>query len=168
MSRLITPALFLAAVAACGSSSKSSMPPKGMVWKDMNADQRKEYMEHVVMPKAKEVFAAFDSKYQKMDCKTCHGKGADDGSFEMPNPDIRPLPNTPEAFMALMAKDPEVQRFTPFMSGEVEPMMGDLLHMTVFNPETKTGELSCASCHTLVDETGKVVPVEHKHDEHAH
>lgn len=164
---MITPALFLAAVAACGSSSKSSMPPKGMVWKDMNADQRKEYMEHVVMPKAKEVFAAFDPKYQTMDCKTCHGPGAEDGSFEMPNAKIRPLPNTPDAFMALMAKDPEVQRFTPFMAGKVEPMMGELLHMTVFDPKTNTGELSCATCHTLVDETGKVVPPE-KHGEHAH
>ena len=157
--RIITPALFLAA-AACGSSSKSSMPPKGMVWKDMNADQRHAYMEKVVMPKAKEVFAAFDPKYASMDCKTCHGPGAEDGSFEMPNPKIRPLPNTPEAFMALMGKDADVQRFTPFMAAKVEPMMGELLHMTVFDPQTKTGELSCENCHTLVDEAGKVVAPE--------
>ena len=166
--RIITPALFLAAATACGSSSKSSMPPKGMVWKDMNADQRHAYMEKVVMPKAKEVFAAFDPKFQTMDCKTCHGPGAEDGSFEMPNPKIRPLPNTPEAFMALMGKDAEVQRFTPFMAGKVEPMMGELLHMTVFDPQTKTGEVSCETCHTLIDEAGKVVAPQHHHDEHAH
>ena len=160
--RIITPALFLAAAAACGSSSKSSMPPKGLVWKDMNADQRHAYMEKVVMPKAKEVFAAFDPKYASMDCKTCHGPGAEDGSFEMPNPKIRPLPNTPEAFMALMGKDADVQRFTPFMAAKVEPMMGELLHMTVFDPQTKTGELSCENCHTLVDEAGKVVAPERR------
>jgi cytochrome c peroxidase len=71
-----------------------------------------------------------------------------------------------------MGKDADVQRFTPFMAGKVEPMMGELLHMTVFDPETKTGELSCETCHTLVDETGKVVPPKgghkHDHDEHAH
>lgn len=169
MSRfIITPALFLAAAAACGgSSSKSAMPPKDMKWKDMNADQRKEYMEHVVMPKAKELFVAFDPKYKDMDCKTCHGPGADNGSFEMPNAAMRPLPNTPEAFMALMGKDAEVQRFTPFMVEKVEPMMGELLQMTVFDPKTETGELSCEGCHTLVDEAGKVVPSK-KHAEHQH
>jgi hypothetical protein len=74
--------------------------------------------------------------------------------------------------MALMGKDAEVQRFTPFMAGKVEPMMGELLHMTVFDPKTETGELSCEGCHTLVDETGKVVAherpgYEHHHDERA-
>ena len=153
-------------VAACSSSSKSAQPPKGMVWKDMNGDQRHWYMTNVVMPKAKAVFAEFDPKYNTMDCKTCHGPGADDGSFEMPNPKIRPLPNTPEAFMALMEKDAEVKRFTPFMAGKVEPMMGELLHMTVFDPQTKTGEMSCQNCHVLVDETGKPVPPEHGHEDH--
>lgn len=172
--RIITPALFLAAAAACGSSAKPTTPLKDLAWKDMNAEQRHAYMEKVVMPKAKAVFAAFDPKYQTMDCKTCHGPGAEDGSFEMPNPKLRPLPNTPEAFIALMGKDAEVQRFTPFMAGKVEPMMGELLHMTVFDPKTKTGELSCENCHTLVDETGKIVAPQmgghehHDHADHAH
>lgn len=169
--RIITPALVLAAAVACGSSSKTAMPPKGMAWKDMNADQRHAYMEKVVMPKAKAVFAAFDPKYQAMDCKTCHGPGTEDGVYEMPNPKIRPLPNSPEAFMALMGKDAEVQRFTPFMVGKVEPMMGELLHITVFDPQTNTGELSCENCHTLVDEAGKIVapeprPGHEPHDDH--
>jgi hypothetical protein len=165
MSRTFVALVFLV---AC-SSSKSAQPPKGMVWKDMNADQRHWYMTNVVMPKATAVFSEFDPKYKTMDCKTCHGPGAEDGSFEMPNPKIRPLPNTPEAFMALMEKDEEVKRFTPFMGGKVEPMMGELLHMTVFDPQTKTGEISCQSCHTLVDADGKVVPPErhdHDHDHH--
>lgn len=175
MSRVITPALFLAAVAACGSSSKPATPPKDLKWKDMNADQRKEYMEHVVMPKAKALFAAFDPKYAKMDCKTCHGPGADDGSFEMPNPAMRPLPNTPAGFMALMGKDAEVQRFTPFMVEKVEPMMGELLGVTVFDPKTETGELSCQACHTFIDDAGKPVPTPprktgeaHEHDHQQH
>ena len=158
----------LVLVAACGGSSKPAQPPAPTTWKDMNADQRHEYMEKVVMPRAKEVFTAFDPvKYADMDCKTCHGAGADDGSFEMPTADIAPLPNTPEAFMAKLQADAEWQRFTPFMAEKVEPMMGELLQMTVFNPETKTGELSCAACHQLVDGAGNVVAPE-GHGEHDH
>lgn len=160
--RLITPSLFLAA--ACGSPAKPAEPPQPRVWKDMNAEQRQTYMKDVVMPKAKEIFAAFDPKYQTMDCKTCHGDGADDGSFEMPNPKIKPLPNTPEVFMAWIGKDADAARYTEFMVSKVEPLMGNLLQMTVFDPKTKTGELSCETCHTLVDAEGKaVVPPPHHH-----
>lgn len=159
-------------LAACGSSAPKAAPPAPTAWKDMNADQREQYMKDVVMPRAREVFTAFDAKYADMDCKTCHGRGADDGHFEMPNPDMRPLPSTPDAFMALIAKDAEVQRFTPFMVEKVEPMMGELLQMTVFDPRTETGELSCSTCHTLVDEAGNVVPDprgrEHDHGDHDH
>ena len=164
----------LMAVAACGGSKASTTAekPAPRVWKDMNADQRVQYMKDVVMPRAREVFTAFDATYADMDCKTCHGPGADDGSFEMPNPAIRPLPNTPDAFMALIGKDADVQRFTPFMVEQVEPMMGELLQTTVFDPKTGTGELSCSTCHTLVNEAGEVVPDPrgrgHDHDDHDH
>ncbi|HVV85144.1 MAG TPA: hypothetical protein VHE35_18915 [Kofleriaceae bacterium] len=143
-------------VAACGGSSArpTPTPPTPTVWKEMNAEQRKKFMEDVVMPKMKDVFTKFDAKYADMNCKTCHGAGADDGSFEMPNPDIAPLPNTPEAFQAKVAADAEWQRFTPFMVQQVEPAMGELLHLTPFDPKTMTGEFGCANCHTLVDAQG--------------
>ncbi|MBL0212955.1 MAG: hypothetical protein IPQ07_03660 [Myxococcales bacterium] len=165
---IISPAIFL--IAACGSPSKPAEPPKALVWKDMNADQRQAYMKDVVLPKAKVVFAAFDPKFQTMDCKTCHGDGVDDGSYEMPNPKIKPLPNTEAAFMAWLGKDAEAARYTPFMADKVEPLMGDLLHMTVFDPKTMSGEFGCSSCHTLVDADGKIVAPPkpaHGHD-HAH
>ena len=152
---LITPTLLLAA--ACGSPAKPVEPPQPLVWKDMNADQRQTYMKDVVMPKAKATFVAFDPKYQAMDCKTCHGDGADDGSFEMPNSKIKALPNTPEAFMAWIGKDADAARYTEFMVAKVEPLMGELLQKTVFDPKTGTGELSCEACHTLVDTGGKIV-----------
>ena len=81
-------------LAACGSSSTPVAAPAAPVaWKDMNAEQRGIYMKDVVLPKSKEIFVAFDAtRYANMDCKTCHGDGVDDGSFEMPNPKIKSKP----------------------------------------------------------------------------
>jgi hypothetical protein len=135
----------------------------------MDANQRQAYMKDVVMPRTKELFVAFDAKYQTMDCKTCHGDGAEDGSFEMPNLKIKPLPNTEEAFMAWVSKDPEAARYAEFMATKLEPLMGELLQIPVFDPKTGKGELSCQSCHTLVDASGKIVPPpSHEHDHHEH
>ncbi|HVK84354.1 MAG TPA: hypothetical protein VM513_09615 [Kofleriaceae bacterium] len=135
----------------------------------MDAKQREAYMKDVVMPRTKELFVAFDPKYQTMDCRTCHGDGAEDGSFEMPNPKLEPLPNTPEAFMAWISKDPEAARYAEFMATKLEPLMGELLQIPVFDPKTGKGELSCGTCHTLVDASGQIVPPsshEHDHDHH--
>ena len=158
MSRLT--AVALALLAACGGShAKPTEPPTPLVWKDLNLDQRKQFMKDVVMPKAKAVFVAFDAeKFKDMDCKTCHGPGVDDGSFELPNPAIRPLPNSAEGWTKIMATDADFQRYTPFMAEKVEPMMTDLLHLTPFDPATKTGEFSCMNCHQMVDENGQVAP----------
>lgn len=146
--------LALLAVAACGGSSHPATPAPSpaakVAWKDMDADQRHAFMEDVVMPRSKELFMAFDAeRYQDMDCKTCHGPGADDKSFEMPNPDIAPLPTSEEAYMAWIAKDQGAARMTPFMSEKVEPLMIELLQLTPFDPATKTGEFGCMGCHTL-------------------
>ena len=54
-------------------------------------------MKQYVLPKAKELFAAFDPKFGEVTCKTCHGDGVDNHTFKMPNPKIKPLPGTEEA-----------------------------------------------------------------------
>ena len=153
-------AALLVAAAACGGTSHATQPAPAakVAWKDMDADQRHAFMKEVVMPKAQEVFAAYDAtRYAKIDCKTCHGPGADDGSFEMPNPAIKALPSNKEAFMAWIAKDADAARMTQFMGEKVEPMMIELLQMTPFDPETKTGEFGCMNCHTL---EGAAAPTE--------
>lgn len=155
-------------LAACGSSSKPAPEPaKAVTWKDMDATQREQYMKDVVLPKTKELFVAFDAKYQSMDCKTCHGDGATDGSFEMPNAKIKPLPNSEEAFVAWVSKDAEAARYAEFMSTKLEPLMGELLQEAVFDPKTGTGDFSCQACHQLVDASGQVVPSA-KHHDHDH
>lgn len=132
----------------------------------MNADQRMQYMKDVVLPESKKIFVAFDAKkFETMDCKTCHGDGAVNGSFEMPNPKIHPLPNSEEAFTAWVAKEPEVGKWAQFMGDEVEPLMARLLDKSVFDPKTKTGEFGCTGCHTLVDAEGKPFEMpKHDHD----
>jgi hypothetical protein len=119
--------------------------PPQVAWATMNLEQRKEYMKAVVLPKMKETFGAFDSvRYEKMNCATCHGDGATDGTFRMPNPKLPKLPNSPEGFKKLMADKPAMSQF---MMTKVKPIMAQLLGLPEFNMETKTG-FGCMECHT--------------------
>ena len=89
----------------------------------------------------------------------------------MPTPDIKPVPNTPEAFLACVAKDARAGKYAEFMSQQLEPLMGQLLHVEVFDPQTGKGDFSCSSCHYLVDASGKVAPEPrrvHEHEGHEH
>ena len=156
---LLSSLLLASAIVAtgCGSSARPPRPPAPTVWKAMDRDQRMAYMKDVVLPRTKAAFVAFDPAYQDMDCKTCHGDGVDDGTYALPNPKIRPLPNSEQAFMAMLGEDADAAKITPFMANTLEPLMGELLQATVFDPTTMTGEFSCDNCHTLVDGEGKTV-----------
>jgi hypothetical protein len=140
--------------AACGGKStppanpEPTPEPAPSEFKDMNHDQRADFMKTVVMPEMKPMFVAFDPKFEDMDCKTCHGASAESGTFEMPNPDLPVLPGTEEAFGEYM-KDPEHARWAMFMIQQVKPKMAELLKVAEFDPATGTGEFSCANCHTM-------------------
>lgn len=150
--------------AACGGSTpKSEAPapaaagetateepvvgPPDVAWKDMTKEQRGKFMAKVVMPKMKELFVSFDPKtFAEVNCKTCHGDGAVDKTFKMPNPDIEPLPTTPEGFEALSKEKPEVVKF---MATQVKPQMAALLGLEEFDPANpKEGTFGCYACHT--------------------
>lgn len=143
-------AIALTLVACGGGSSAPTAHPKPTPssFKDMDMDQRAQFMKDVVMPQMKPVFVAFDPKFNTFECKTCHGDGAADGTFKMPSAQLPVLPGTEEAFMEY-AKDPEHARWAKFMVEQVEPPMAKLLQITQFNPATKTGDFSCEACHTL-------------------
>jgi hypothetical protein len=125
--------------------------PPEVAWKDMTFSQRRVYMKAVVTPKMKTVFQSFDAKtFKTFTCETCHGKDSVARKFKMPSPDIHPLPNTAEAFQAKMKAEPTWPRWTKFMSGEVEPAMGTLLAVPVFDPKKPVeGAFGCKACHRL-------------------
>lgn len=116
-----------------------------VAWKDMNKDQRIEYMKNVVVPKMKPEFINYDSKrYAEMNCRTCHGDGAKNGSFKMPNAKLPKVPATMEGFKKLMAAKPKAAEF---MAKTVVPTMAKLLGEEPFDPSTGKG-FGCHDCHT--------------------
>jgi hypothetical protein len=148
--------LLAVAAVACAETTASAPAPttapaaasaaKEIAWADMNKDQRLEYMKSVVAPRMKQVFVNFSpDRFGKMNCVTCHGDSATEGTFKMPNPKLPKLPNTPDGFKALAAERPAVMEF---MKNEVKPKMAALLGMPEYNPETKSG-FGCMECHTM-------------------
>ncbi len=139
--RLMLALLLTATLASCSSEQRAA---PGTPWKDMNHEERHTYMKETVFPKMKGDFIAFSAKdFGKMDCATCHGKGAKDHSFKMPNPDLPPLPTTEDGFKQLKSKHPEVVKF---MMEKVVPDMAVLLSEQPYNPQTHQG-FGCFRCH---------------------
>jgi hypothetical protein len=132
------------AAGGANAAGKSGGPPE-VAWADMVKDQRIEYMKSVVLPRMKQAFANFSpDRFGKMNCVTCHGDSATDGSFKMPNPKLPKLPSTPDGFKQLAQEKPAV---FDFMKSEVKPKMAALLGVPEWNPESKSG-FACLDCHT--------------------
>jgi mono/diheme cytochrome c family protein len=142
-----------AALAALSSEARSAtvVGPPAVAWKSMTFAQKKAYMKAAVTPKMKTVFQEFDAKkFKTFTCLTCHGEDGPDRKFKMPSNGIKPLPNTPEAFQAKLKTEPDWPKWAKFMSEKVEPAMGTLLDLPVFDPKKPVeGAFSCAACHKL-------------------
>jgi hypothetical protein len=111
---------------------------------DLTHAQQMEFMARVVVPEMKPRFQAFDAeRFSTFGCKTCHGAGADDGSYAMPNPQLPHLRQR-GFFKEHRAAHPDTVRF---MWKQVEMPMGKLLGMTA----GPAGELECGSCHVVDD-----------------
>lgn len=124
------------------SISFFATPDTSIHWDKMDHAERKAYMKQVVMPKMKAEFAAFNpQKFGNMKCITCHGKGAENDSYKMPNPDIFKLPRSREGWAKADTS------FMKFMREHVKPDMADLLGIPPFDMKTKTG-FGCGNCHT--------------------
>ena len=101
-------------------------------------------MKSTVIGAEKTLFSGFDAKYASMNCKTCHGAGAADGSFKMPNPDLPKLDATPAGFKKLQASKGKI---FDFMMKQVEPQTAQLLGEQPYDPKTNSG-FGCFNCHT--------------------
>lgn len=132
------------------AQGKAVGPPE-VAWKDMTYKQKKAYMNSAVEPTMKPIFKAFDAKkFKTFNCETCHGKDGVERKFKMPSNDIHPLPNTKEGFEAKLKEEPTWPKWTEFMAQKVEPAMGKLLAVPVFDPKKPVeGAFSCGKCHKL-------------------
>src|SRR3569623_1879211 len=121
------------------------IPEKAKIdWEKMNKEERKKYMKSTVLPAAKKMFASYDAKkYSKVTCATCHGEGAANGSFKMPNPELPKLPKSPEGFKELAEKKPEMMKF---MGQTVKPTVAALLGEEQWTPQNPKG-FGCIGCH---------------------
>jgi cytochrome c553 len=149
---LVTAVLLLLLIPAGArvAQGKAVGPPE-VAWKALTFEQKKAYMKEAVVPTMKPIFQAFDKKkFKTVACTTCHGEDGVERKYKMPSNDIHPLPNTKEAFEAKLKAEPTWPKWTKFMSEKVEPAMGKLLAVPVFNPAKPVeGALSCAACHKL-------------------
>jgi hypothetical protein len=120
-------------------------PDEPLKYEDMDFNQRVQFMNDVVLPEMTKTFSAYDPKYADMTCATCHGAGASDGTYAMPNPDLPILPS--EEDFPEYAMQPEHAAVTQFMVEDVWPQMADLLEMPPFDPMKNPMGFSCANCH---------------------
>ena len=112
-------------------------------WKDMDQKQRAEWMKTVVMPKMAKSFQGFDAKdFKDFTCVTCHGPGAKQGKFKMPNAGLPKL-DPADSFKKHMTKKPEI---TKYMMMSVVPEMADALQVPKYDPQTHQG-FGCFNCH---------------------
>ena len=163
---------FGALVAACAESQPAAPPPAAgtpgarrshlrarttqLAWDAMSKDQRKAYMKAVVMPKMKETFVAFAADhYAEMNCATCHGDGATDGTFKMPNPKLPALPTTPDGFKKLMGDKAQV---TQFMATKVKPQMARCSAWKSSRPSTSPASAATNAIRNCGTLTGSRAP----------
>ena len=139
------------ASSAAAAPAAPATPGSKIPWDDMTKVQRGKYMKTVVTPRMKSVFQAFDPvEFKNFNCATCHGKNAEKRKFQMPSSHVHHLPSTPEAFQAVMAKEPTWPKWVEFMSKKVQPPMADMLGQPVFDPKNpRAGGFGCMACHVI-------------------
>src|SRR4051794_12357858 len=78
-------------------------------WAQLDFDARKQFMRDVVVPAVRPLFQEFDpERFAAVSCKTCHGGGAQAGTFTMPSADLpvldtESLKNPPEEQKPILA-----------------------------------------------------------------
>jgi hypothetical protein len=102
-------------------------------------------MKTVVFPAMKTHFQEFDAKeFKDFTCVTCHGAGAKEGKFKMPNAKLPKL-DPKDDFAKHKKKEAKT---LAFMMEKVAPEMTKLLEVEPYDPKTNQG-FGCFNCHTM-------------------
>ena len=141
-----------AAGTSAGTTSAATEPahvepvPPERPWAELSHDERRAHMARHVVPVMSELFAGYDEeRFADLSCATCHGEGAAERGFAMPNPDILPLyPTGTIGQYQAVERYPEGVRF---MYSQVVPAMQTLLGAPEFDAATGEG-FTCFACHT--------------------
>jgi hypothetical protein len=128
-----------------GSGEASGAPPKAFA--DMDHAERIKLMKERVVPEMGAEMTAFDPKrWPKVECKTCHGKSAEDGTFKMPNPDLPKLDKSWFGPDVPADKKPILE----FMHEKMKPHMAEILGEKQMDPaKPEAGGFGCLDCHTM-------------------
>jgi len=138
---------FLSAVVLAGCSPKRIGPvgPQGrqLTWNEMNRDQRKALMQTVVLPQAAKLFRSWrPQRFKTVNCRLCHGPGADIEDFQMPTAHLPRLSGK-------LLLGPEFEKYpdtTRLKLDRLVPLMSHALGKQSFNLITRRG-FGCYSCH---------------------
>jgi len=114
-----------------------------ITWPEMTIEQRKSHMGRVVLPTAAAIFGSWrPDHYARVDCTLCHGQGARNDNFSMPNDHLPRLSGDlllgPE-----FASQPETTRLK---LNRLVPEMSAALGLKSFSIITRKG-FGCYSCH---------------------
>jgi hypothetical protein len=123
-----------------GSGQVASKPLPDVAFESLDHDQRIQFMKEVVVPTMAPLFKGHDAtKYAEFGCVTCHGEGAKEGKFDMPNDKL------PKLFGPGMAKFKKED--LEWMGKEIKPTMAKLLREPEYSEENPKG-FGCLECHT--------------------
>ena len=142
--------LLVALITACGGKSTpattttttetAAKPLPDVPFDQLDQDQRAQFMKEKVVPAMKPVFQNHDPKmFADFGCKTCHGKEAEKGHFDMPNAD---LPKIGKSTDWSQFKKENID----WMKDEVKPAMAKVMNMPEWSPDNPKG-FGCGACH---------------------
>lgn len=149
--------LLVALIAACGGKSTpatttttaaptetAAKPLPDVPFDQLDQDQRAQFMKEKVVPAMKPVFQNHDPKmFADFGCKTCHGKEAENGHFDMPNAD---LPKIGQSTDWSQFKKENID----WMKDEVKPAMAKVMNEPEWSPENPKG-FGCGACHPAAE-----------------
>ncbi len=123
-----------------GSGEAVAKPLPDVPFESLDHDQRIQFMKEVVVPTMAPLFKNHDAtKYAEFGCVTCHGEGAKEGKFDMPNEKL------PKLFGPSMPKFKKED--VEWMGKEIKPTMAKLLREPEYSEENPKG-FGCLECHS--------------------